>query len=100
MSMLAKMFDYIPESFDSKSLGPYKKNDGNDLNACLAAADAIALLTENLGLKTSLSQFKVPKGDLTTIAKKAYEATSGKPGWKDICPTENQLLTQILEPIF
>lgn len=72
--------------------------DGDpDTGSILAAAAALDKLIERLGLKTSLSAYKVPKEDLHKIAEKAYKATTGKPGWKEICPSADIMVKQVLE---
>ena len=98
-SMLANTFSYLPTSFVRDHVRRHESGD-SDISACLATADAVDKLVEILELKTTLSDFNVPREDLPKLAKTTYEATVGKPGWKGICPSEEQILRGILEPIF
>lgn len=100
-SMLANTFSYIPTSYvrDHMHLSDEYSGD-SDVGTILAAAAALDKLIERLGLKTSLKDYKVPKEDLGKIAEKAYKATTGKPGWKEICPSAETMVKQVLEVVY
>lgn len=71
-----------------------------DVGTILASAAALDKLIERLGLKASLSAYKVPKEDLEKIAEKAYKATASKPGWQELCPSADIMVKQVLEPAY
>lgn len=71
-----------------------------DVGTILASAAALDKLIEKLGLRTSLSAYKVPRDDLKKVAEKAYEATVAKPGWKAICPSADEMVSHVLEPVY
>lgn len=98
--MLANAFSYLPTSYVRDHMSLQSGEGDEEENACLAVAAALDTLIARLGLQTSLSEYKVPREDLEKLAKEAYAATSGKPGWKEICPSQEQLLKHVLEPIF
>lgn len=98
--MLANAFSYLPTSYVRDHMSLHSGDGEAEENACLAVAAALDALIERLGLQTSLSEYKVPREDLEKLAREAYEATAGKPGWKEICPSQDELLKSVLEPIF
>jgi len=99
-AMLANAFSYLPTSYVRDHMSLQSGEGDEEENACLVVAAALDTLIDRLGLQTALSEYKVPKEDLEKLAKEAYATTSGKPGWKEICPSPEQLLKRVLEPIF
>lgn len=100
--MLANSFSYLPTAFvrDHMHLHGEDDNDHADTTTCLATAAALDKLIEKLNLRSSLSQYKVPREDLVKIAEKAYSATTAGPGWKEICPSAEDMVKHVLEPVF
>lgn len=100
-SMLANTFSYIPTSYVRDHMHLHDESNADpDVSTILAAAAALDKLIERLGLRTSLKSYKVPKEDLGKIAEKAYKATTGKPGWKELCPSAEMMVKQVLEPAY
>jgi alcohol dehydrogenase class IV len=100
-SMLANTFSYIPTSFVRDHMHLHNHLTGDpDVGTALASAAALDKLVEKLGLKTSLSSYNVPKEDLNKIASKAYDATVAKMGWKEICPSAEEMAKQVLEQVY
>lgn len=100
-SMLANTFSYIPTPYVRDHMHLSDDFEGEpDVGTILASAAALDKLVERLGLRTSLSHYKVPKGDLKKIAEKAYKATVAKPGWKEICPNADEMVSHVLEPVY
>lgn len=100
-TMLANAFSFLPTSFVRDHLNLNESDEGDEgMSVCLAVAGAVDRLIEKLDLKASLSEYNVPKEDLPKIAAAAYKATASKLGWKELCPSEEQMVKGILEPIF
>lgn len=100
-SMLANTFSYIPTSYVRDHMHLSDDSEGEpDVGTILAVAAALDKLIDKLGLKTNLKTYKVPKEDLGKVAEKAYKATSGKPGWKELCPPAEVMVKQVLEPAY
>lgn len=99
--MLANTFSYIPTSYVRDHMHLSDDFEGEaDVGTILASAAALDKLIEKLGLRTSLSAYKVPRDDLKKVAEKAYKATVGKPGWKEICPSADEMVSHVLEPVY
>lgn len=100
-SMLANAFSYIPTSYVRDHMYLSDESEGEpDVGTILAAAAALDRLIDRLGLRTNLKAYKVPKEDLDKVAERAYIATSGKPGWKGLCPSAELMVKQVLEPAY
>lgn len=96
--MLANAFSFLPTSYVRDHMSFADDVDGDpERAACVAAAVALEVLIDRLGLNTRLSDYEVPEGDLKGLAEAAYKATSQKPGWNGICPSAEALLTDVLQ---
>ena len=99
--MLANAFSFLPTSYVRDHMSFADDVDGDpDRAACLAVGVALDVLIDRLGLKATLSEYKVPEEDLEKLAKGTFESISQKPGWKGICPTADQLLNDVLKAAY
>lgn len=95
LKMLAEALTYLPSTYTSSS-----KDIGSASAGARAVADALDQLIKELGLKVTLQDYKVPKEHLEKIAEESYKSTSAKPGWKEVCPTKQDMLDAILLPAY
>lgn len=109
LALLGEAFGYLPARYrSSESSGA---NDGAASGfegslpdrakaSALALAGALDRLNQDLGLKVSLQEYRVPKEHLEKIATECAKGTSSKPGWKELCPSGKELLETVLLPAY
>jgi alcohol dehydrogenase class IV len=98
LASLASALPFVPAYFLSA-------NRTHGANGTSAAEDVVALsaaidkLVDELGLKSMLHAYSVPKADLTTIAQNSAQLYAGKPNQSQY-PSADQILHDILERIY
>jgi alcohol dehydrogenase class IV len=93
LASLASAVPFVPEYFLSSSTRTSGHSPSDDAAALSAAIDK---LVDDLGLKTNLTAYSVPKADLAGIAQKAASLFQSKNGY----PTADQIHHEILEKIY